>query len=177
MSQGGCCCDDLLALLDRNYQWAESHDFTDSASTAGVWYVSEEKLEPRLGERWQEEGAALEQPNAIARDVQALRRALAVRPAGERLAAFLLAHPEHRHIIRRVLLSERAPYSEIRDNIISAAMRPIDLLRFKLSFFGATRFDPRSDRWTRITMFQHAPLMGEIALADVDDWFLPPLEG
>jgi hypothetical protein len=168
---------EVLALLDRNYQWAESHDFTDSASAARFWYVSEEKLEPRLGERWQEEGAALEQPIAIARDVQALRRALAVRPAGERLAAFLLAHPEHRHIIRRVLLSERAPYSEIRDNIISAAMRPIDLLRFKLSFFGATRFDPRSDRWTRITMFQHAPLMDEIALADVDDWFLPPLEG
>ena len=79
-------------------------------------------------------------------------------------------------MVRRVLLSERAPYAEIRDNIISAAMRPIDILRFKLSFFGATRFDPRSDRWTRITMFQHAPLMEEIASTDVDDWFLPPLE-
>lgn len=167
---------EVLDLLDRNYQWAESPDFTDSASAARFWYVSEEKLEPRLGERWQEEGAALEQPIAIARDVQALRRALAGWPSADRLATFLLAHPEHRHIIRRVLLSERAPYSEIRDNIISAAMRPIDLLRFKLSFFGATRFDPRSDRWTRITMFQHAPLMDEIALADVDDWFLPPLE-
>lgn len=167
---------DVLALLDRNYHWAKAHDFDDPANAARFWYVSEEKLEPRLGERWEEEGAALEQPIAIGRDVQALRDALAVWPAAERLAAFLLAHPEHRHMVRRVLLSERAPYAEIRDNIISAAMRPIDILRFKLSFFGATRFDPRSDRWTRITMFQHAPLMDEIASADVDDWFLPPPE-
>lgn len=167
---------DMLSLIDRNYRWAQAHDFTSPASTARFWYVSEEKLEPRLGERWQEDGAALEQPIAIARDVQALRDALRGWPTEERLAAFLLVHPEHRHIVRRVLLSERAPYAEIRDNIISAAMRPIDILRFKLSFFGATRFDPRSDRWTRITMFQHAPLMDEIASTDVDDWFLPPLE-
>lgn len=167
---------EVLDLLDRNYRWAETHDFTTPASSARFWYVSEEKLEPRLGERGEENGAALEQPIAIARDVQALRRALSEWPAGERLAAFLLAQPEHRLIIRRVLLSERAPYCEIRDNIISAAMRPIDILRFKLSFFGATRFDPRSDRWTRITMFQHAPLMDEITSTDVDDWFLPPLE-
>ena len=97
--------------------------------------------------------------------------------ASERIAAFLMAHPEHRHVVRRILLSESAPYAEIRDNIIDASMRPIDILRFKLSFFGATRFDPRSDRWTRITMFQHAPLADEIASADVDDWFLPPIGG
>ena len=167
---------DVLALLDRNYHWADAHDFNNPANAARFWYVSEEKLEPRLGERWEEEGAALEQPIAIARDVQALRDALAEWPTAESLAAFLLAHPVHRHVMRRVLLSEHAPYAEIRDNIISAAMRPIDILRFKLSFFGATRFDPRSDRWTRITMFQHAPLMEEIASTDVDDWFLPPLE-
>lgn len=167
---------DVLTLLDQNYRWAAAHDFTVPASTARFWYVSEEKLEPRLGARWEEEGAALEQPIAIARDVQALRRSISGWPTAEKLAAFLMAHPEHRHIVRRVLLSERAPYSEIRDNIISATMRPIDILRFKLSFFGATRFDPRSDRWTRITMFQHAPLMDEIASTDVNDWFLPPIE-
>lgn len=173
---GAATAADVLALLDRSYGWAETHDFTEPASAARFWYVSEEKLEPRLGERWEEEGAALEQPIAVARDVQALRQALSARPATERIAAFLLTHPEHRHIVRRVLLSARAPYSEIRDNIISAAMRPIDILRFKLSFFGATRFDPRSDRWTRITMFQHAPMMDELSSTDVDDWFLPPPE-
>jgi len=56
-------------------------------------------------------------------------------------------------------------------------MRPIDLLRCKLACFGATRFDPKSDRWVRITMFQNAPLFDEIGHCDCDDWVLPPLDG
>ena len=40
-------------------------------------------------------------------------------------------------------------------------MLPIDILRCKLSFFGATRFDPRSDRWVRICMYQDAPFPHE----------------
>lgn len=167
---------DVLALVDRFYDWTARYDFTVSSEAARFWYTSEEKLEPRLGERWLEEGASLEQPLAIARDVQALRESLIKWPQADSLAAFLLVHPEHRHTVRRVLLSEHAPYSEIRDNVISSDMRPIDILRFKLSFFGATRFDPKSDRWLRITMFQHAPCMDEIATADVDDWFLPPAD-
>ena len=167
---------DLLAALERNYRWVERFDFTAPDAAARFWYTSEEKLEPRLGERGQDEGAALEQPLAIARDVQALKIALKGCNPSERLAAFLLAHPEQRHVVRRVMLSEIAPYAEIRDNVVSAAMRPIDILRFKLSFFGATRFDPRSDRWVRITMFQHAPCTDELAAADADDWFLPPGE-
>lgn len=166
---------DLRQLLERNYRWAECFDFSARDQSARFWYTSEEKLEPRLGERFEEEGAGREQPIAVARDVQALRKSLEGRSVAESIAAFLLSHPEHRHVVRRVMLSERAPYMEIRDNIISATMRPIDILRFKLAFFGATRFDPRSDRWLRITMFQHAPLIDEIAGTGADDWFLPPL--
>jgi hypothetical protein len=36
------------------------------------------------------------------------------------------------------------------------------MLRLKLSFFGAMKFDPRSDKWLRITMFQGAPLAKEL---------------
>ena len=62
------------------------------------------------------------------------------------------------------------PYSDIRDNLISSSMLPIDMLRCKLSFFGATKFDPRSDRWVRITMYQDAPFPDEIHTVDADDW-------
>ena len=79
------------------------------------------------------------------------------------VAAFLLRHPEHRHIVRRAQIASRFPYAEIRDNTISAALLPIDLLRCKLSFFGATHFDPRSDRWVRINMFQGAPFPHELS--------------
>jgi len=36
------------------------------------------------------------------------------------------------------------------------------MLRLKLSFFGALKFDPRSDKWLRICMFQGAPLPQEL---------------
>lgn len=146
----------LAGLLRRNYQWALSQDYGSRSATARFWYVSEEKLEPRLGERYNEPGAKLEQPLAVGRDAAGLWRALDEQEGT--VASFLLRHPEHRHIVRRVQLSAKRPYAEIRDNLISSAMMPIDLLRAKLSIFGATRFDPRSDRWVRITMYRDAPL-------------------
>jgi hypothetical protein len=69
---------------------------------------------------------------------------------------------------------DQHPYAEIRDNLISADCLPIDLLRCKLAFFGASKFDPKSDRWTRITLAQGAPLFDEPDLAD--DWWLPVFE-
>ncbi len=91
------------------------------------------------------------------------------------LAEILLLHPKHRHTVRRVQIAARYPYSEIRDNLISARMVPIDLLRCKLSFFGATRFDPRSDRWVRITMYKDAPFPDELGQFPADDWAFPPV--
>ena len=58
--------------------------------------------------------------------------------------------------------AEAHPYAEIQDNLIDATMLPIDLLRCKLSFFGATKFDPRSNRWVRISLFQDAPFPNEL---------------
>ena len=62
------------------------------------------------------------------------------------------------------------------DNLIGADCLAIDILRCKLSFFGASKFDPKSDRWTRINMYQGAPLFDEITNADADDWWLPVSE-
>ena len=47
------------------------------------------------------------------------------------------------------------------------------MLRCKLAIFGANKFDPKSDRWTRITLFQGAPLPGALDREDVDDWAFP----
>jgi hypothetical protein len=54
-------------------------------------------------------------------------------------------------------------------------MLPIDLLRCKLSFFGASKFDPKSDRWVRINMYQHAPFYDELKKVEADGWIYPPL--
>ena len=166
----------LRGLVEQSYPWALRTDFADREAIARVWYVSEEKLEPRLGERFDEPIEPYEQPLAPGRDAAALHAALAEAPEDETVAAFLMRQPQHRHIARRVQTAARLPYAEIRDNTIDAQMLPIDLLRCKLSFFGATRFDPRSDRWVRITMYQDAPFPDELAVSDADAWIYPPLE-
>ena len=162
-------------LLKMHYQWALDTDFSAVTSRNRFWYVSEEKLEPRLGERFSEPGMELEQPLCVAWHVSQLDKALA-EFSGSSLAAFLLAHPEFRHVVRRAQMAEKYPYMEIRDNLIDADMLPINMLRLKLSFFGATHFDPRSDRWERITMFQGAPFPHEITTLSPEGWAYPPLE-
>jgi len=162
-------CTNLASLCETHFQWALDLDFDDPHQMTQFWYVSEEKLEPRLGLRFEEEGADLESPLDIARRIQSLYRALAGRP--DRLANFLMAHPEHRFAARRVQTAARYPYSEIHDNLTSADCLPIDMLRCKLAFFGASKFDPKSDRWTRINLCQGAPLFDE--LDNADDWWLP----
>lgn len=153
----------LRDVLARDYGWVQRFDFADPAQVARFWYVSEEKLEPRLGNRHAEAGQDREQPLGVARDVAALMAALEDWPGDDPLAAFLLRHPEHRHTVRRVLMLRGLPYAEIRDNVLDEGMLPIDILRCKLAFFGATRFDPRSDRWVRISLFQDQPFPDEMA--------------
>lgn len=153
---------ELRELLQRHYGWATGVDYRTQAEQARFWYVSEEKLEPRLGERFDEPGAELELPLGIGRDVATLADALTGRSNENTVTDFLAEHPQLRHVVRRVQRSPLYPYGEIHDNLLSAEMLPIDLLRCKLSFFGATKFDPRSDRWVRICMYQGAPFPDEL---------------
>ena len=152
----------LREILETQCQWALAVDYDDPANCARFWYTSAEKLEPRVGERFDEPGAEYELPLAVGRDMKALHDALRAVGQGVSTAEFLLAHPEHRHTLRRVQTLATHPYAEIQDNLIAADMLPIDILRCKLSFFGATKFDPRSDRWVRICMFQDAPFPHEL---------------
>ena len=164
---------DVRALLHRNFHWAFDLDWSDPKTCARAWYVSQEKLEPRLGERFEEPIAEYEQPLAPARDATLAFEQLSDWPDDAPVAGFLLLHPEHRQAVRRAQLGRFAPYGEIRDNTISATVMPIDMLRAKLSFFGATHFDPRSDRWVRICMFAGAPYPNELTPASADFWVYP----
>lgn len=164
---------DVCALLRASFGWARRINWDEPKNCARAWYISEEKLEPRLGERFEEPIAEYEQPLAPARDAMAALADMEKYPQDQQVAHFLLQHPEHRHSIRRGQISARAPYGEIHDNTISAHMLPIDMLRAKLAFFGATRFDPRSDRWVRINMFAGAPYPETLTKANADKWVYP----
>ncbi|MEM8952263.1 MAG: hypothetical protein AAGC99_23390 [Pseudomonadota bacterium] len=172
---GAMPLDHLRSILDAVYGWALAIDWTSRESVARVWYTSVEKLEPRLGERFEEPIEPYEQPLAPARDAANMAHDIDQWKGEKSVAAFLLARPEHRHIVRRAQIAARFPYAEIRDNTIAANLLPIDLLRCKLSFFGAGHFDPRSDRWVRINMFKGAPFPDELADSEDDDWCYPPV--
>ena len=152
----------LLKIIETQCDWATAVDYRQKKNRARFWYTSAEKLEPRVGERFDEPGAEYEQPLSIGYFIKQLYQVLKDWDPGQPIADFLLAHPQHRHIVRRLQTLATHPYSEIRDNLIAADMLPIDLLRCKLSFFGATKFDPRSDRWVRICMYQDAPYPHEM---------------
>ncbi|TIV32189.1 MAG: hypothetical protein E5V96_29685, partial [Mesorhizobium sp.] len=125
--EGGMGCALLRRALLDSYSWAMAIDFAEPAASARFWYVSAEKLEPRLGERFEEDGAELEQPLATARDALGLASALAKEPASASVADFLLRWPEWRHAVRRAQIVAQFPYAEIHDNLIGAELRPVDI--------------------------------------------------
>ena len=153
---------DLKTLIGNEYNWVLQIDFTDPQQQKHFWYYSEDKIEPRFGHRYDEDGANLEMPLTVARDVQALYRSLADFSSDAPVAEMLLKHPEYRNSLRRIQAISSHPYGEIRDNLIAEGVRPLDILRLKLSFFGVMKFDPKSDLWLRVNMFQGAPLPPEL---------------
>ena len=164
---------EVKRLIRKNYDWVNEIDFSKDQNGAMFWYYSAEKMEPRLGQRQAVPGAELEMPLAIARDIKRLAATLAPVDDAITTADFLLGHSEYRHLIRRIQTIDACPYGEVYDNLIGDTARPIDLLRFKLSFFGACKFDPKSGLWTRINMYQGAPLFEEILDRDPDSWAWP----
>ncbi|KNG94100.1 hypothetical protein [Pseudaestuariivita atlantica] len=163
----------LRDAIEDRFGWALKTDYQAPDACRRFWYVSAEKLEPRLGDRHAEPGAERESPLDVARRVRALYEALPDEDTC--LTTFLATAPEHMMAVERVEIALSHPYSEIRDNLIAETCLPIDMLRAKLSLFGATRFDPKSDLWTRITLCQGAPLPEEMGTGTADDWWLPAL--
>jgi hypothetical protein len=161
--EGAMTVGELRADMAANYAWSRDTDYAQPQECARFWYVSEDKLEPRLGERFDEPGGERELPLDIGRQAAALYAALEQRPNDQPVAHLLLQEPVHRLMVRRVQMTRARPFAEIRDNLLSADLLPIDMLRCKLAFFGANRFDPRSDRWVRISLFQNCPYPHELS--------------
>ena len=161
--------EELRAILEKNYSNILSINFEKKENYTKFWFISKNKEEPRLADRFVEEGSNLEQPLAIARDIKELYKKLLVTKNSLTMDKFLVENSHLRHVVRRAFIIEKFPYSEIQDNTISKKIVPIDMLRLKLSFFGALKFDPRSDKWLRICMFQGAPLPDELKHYD-EQW-------
>ncbi len=161
--------EDLKTILENKYSEILKIDFSKKESNQNFWFISKNKEEPRIANRFEEKGADLEQPLAIARDIKKLYERISTLKNSLSISRFLMDNNDLRHVVRRAFIIENFPYSEIQDNTIGSNLMPIDMLRLKLSFFGAVKFDPKSDKWLRICMFQGAPLANELKSYD-DLW-------
>ncbi len=162
--------EELKNILEKKYSEILNIDFSKKKNNLNFWFISKNKEEPRLANRFDEIGADLEQPLAIARDIKKLYETLSQSKNSSTIAKFLINNNDLRHVVRRAFIVEKFPYSEIQDNTIGEEIIPIDMLRLKLSFFGALKFDPRSNKWLRICMFQGAPLPEQ--LKNYDEYWI-----
>jgi hypothetical protein len=162
----------IIDHIEKNYKWAIDIDFLNKKNLFLFWYISEEKLEPRLGERFNENGAELEQPLGIGKMTQELYNFLKDHKEihGYNVGKFLIHQPQFRGIIRRIQTLKNYKYGEVNDNILAKNTMPINMLRFKLSFFGASRYDPKSDRWLRVSFFPGAPFYSDLNSENAENW-------
>jgi len=160
---------DLKQIIEEKYSDILKIDFEKKENNKNFWFISKNKEEPRIADRFDNIGSDLEQPLAIARDINSLYKKILTFKSGTPISQFLIENNDLRHVVRRVFIIEKFPYSEIQDNTIGSKLMPIDMLRLKLSFFGAVKFDPKSDKWLRICMFQGAPLPEELKNSK-DNW-------
>ena len=168
----------LKQLIETYLDWALQVDLTSSDERYWFWYRSIEKEEPRLGIRGVDEGEEKELSIAIGPRVQRIHATLDAHLRQDPAALtidFLMANQRDSDIVRRIQTMAGSAYGEIRANLWHREMKPMHLLRAKLSFLGAQRFDPKGDRWVRVTFFQGAPLIAELNaepadLVDFDDW-------
>jgi len=161
---------ELNSVIENNYNWALEVDFAKKDNNFLFWYISATKLEPRLGERYNEDGSELEQHLGVAKMVQNLYSKMQKENLDLSVAEYLLFNPEFRGIIRRIQSLTKYPFAEVQDNILGKDTIPINMLRFKLSFFGANRYDPKSDRWLRVSFFSGAPFLSNLNKHNVDNW-------
>ena len=166
---------ELIKIIKDKYSWALKIDITKPDENFYFWYTSQAKLEPRLGATQIDHGKEKQLPFDIPQQVQNALKILTKLPDDMTGAEAMILHPEIRNIIKRAIINENFPFSEIQNNLVGKKVRPIDLLRCKLSFFGATKYDPKSNLWTRITLFQGAPLPHQLQEENATEWLFPYL--
>jgi hypothetical protein len=168
---------ELKQVIESRYDWALNIDFSQQGAEYFFWYRSEEKMEPRLGQRFIEPGEAKEMPLTVARLVRQCYDRLCVdieqHSGNDLVAYFLIRESDMNGIVKRIQTMSKDYYGEIQGNLADENMLPLDLLRCKLSFFGVSKFDPKSKLWVRNSMFQGAPILSDIGKPFDDDWYFP----
>ncbi|MFV0247734.1 MAG: hypothetical protein ACK5H1_02065 [Tenacibaculum sp.] len=156
----------LLSIINSQYNWVNQYDFDKQTDDYYFWYYSENKEEPRLGIKEEDIGIENEMSVGIAKQICLCTQLVkqAIEKKVENVAEFLITNPKMRSIVKRIqYMGQDKSISDIHINTLGKDVLPTDLLRCKLALLGAMKFDPKSDRWVRVTFFQGAPLSKDIS--------------
>lgn len=173
---------EALDLLRQRFDWLGSLDLDWPDADHYWWVLSDNNEEPRRVRR----SALAPQGRDLAVDVALRMRrfelALTAGDGDQTLAAFHAQHPGQRFAHRRLITSDRR-YGEPRDNVCDRDYLPLQLQRFQLAMYGMDNFKPKSTDWLRVTLFQGAPRLADLADTSTasnsmtDDWVLPARPG
>ena len=144
--------------------WLEPLQLDDEQADHNWWLLTDNANEPRRAPR-----RALDPNNRdatidIALRYRRLARSLGGWPEDTPIERLLQAEPEHRLAVARLL--DHRVYGEPRDNPCAQDYLPLMVQRFQLATYGMDNFKPKSTDWLRVTLFQGAPRVAELAAPD-----------
>ena len=70
--------EELRSIIEKKYSNILRINFEKKQNYKKFWFISKNKEEPRIADRFEEEGSELEQPLAIARDIKKLYEKLLI---------------------------------------------------------------------------------------------------
>ncbi len=183
---------EALALLRQRFDWLGDLGLDGPAADHFWWVLSDNNEEPRRVPRRALTPEGRDLTVDVALRMRRYEIALeAFAAGGEPIEAFHVQHPEHRFAHHRLITSDRR-YGEPRDNVCDRDHLPLQLQRFQLAMYGMDNFKPKSTDWLRVTLFQGAPRLADLAdgiardgsaheaftnEAFTDNWVLPPRPG
>ena len=91
-----------MKILEEKYSNILTINFDKKENNKKFWFISKNKEEPRLADRFEEQGSDLEQPLAIARDIKKLYERSKLLKKSLKIDKFLINNSDLRHVIRRL---------------------------------------------------------------------------
>ena len=168
---------DVARMIDERFTWLGELELDGEGGDHYWWLLSDNSEEPRRERRERLQPNGRDMAIDVALRVWRLRRDLAaVDDPESSIHTLLVEKPEHRLAFERVLVSDRL-YGEPRDNVCAASYLPLQLQRFQLAMYGMDNFKPKSTDWLRVTLYQGAPRITDLASDMGDDWVLPRRPG
>ena len=165
---------DVRRLLDERFDWTRRLALDGDEADTYWWVLTDNNEEPRRvrNDLVPADGRALTVD--VAHRIRRLDLDLGVTDPADTVADLLGERPELRSAVERVAMSG-GRYGEPRDNACGADFLPLQTQRFQLAFYGMDNFKPKSTDWLRVTLFQGAPRVADLAEpATFDDrWVLP----